>query len=541
MRRRSTPLGNVMRLNEHQRREREDIVVAVVREVLADEEIVANDNFFAVGGDSILALKVISFVADRGLSIDVADVLEADCLAELALLAARAPTRPERLAMEPTRSAAASFMPNLEAPTSASSIRPASALQIGMVFLSEMAGPATGTYLGFYGFRVAPADLGALRVALGRLIDRHEALRSRIDLADHPVPTQIIFLHAPVEPEVVEPAPGTDVAGLLAAWRGRVTEEGIDVSTAPVLRCHVVMSDDVMWVSLATHHSIVDGWSFNRLVVDLLLLYDAALDGQVAELPPVPPRIAAEFVRLEREALNSPPAQSHWAHLVQSDWPSVKGVRTEVPSATQRVAAELSLDVWSGLERAAAALRVPIKSLCLAAHARALGRIQGITELATGLVTNGRPEVDGADRIVGLFLNTVPLVLPTEGAWPELARAALDAERAMVPHRWYPLAAMTSAHGGPLFDVTFNFTHFHVIRELDGLRRTMVDSWWTKDVATFPCMVNVFAEDPMMGTGATVSYDPDLVEAGHARKILGEIESGLLEASRLTLGLLRYG
>lgn len=522
-----------MRRGEQERPNREDpvaAVVAVVREVLANNEITGEDNFFAVGGDSILALQVIVLAARRGLSIDVVDVLGADSLVELAGLAVG------RVRVAPGPVAEDAGGSELTLPPGASAILPASALQIGMMFLAEMAAPRSGAYLSFYGFRVAPADLSSLLVALEGLVERHEALRSRFDLVGHAVPAQVILPWAALEPEVVTAPSGVDVTGLLATWRRRIVDEGIDLSAAPVLRCLVVVSDNALWVGLATHHSLVDGWSFHRLVVDLLLLYDAALDGRVAGLPDVPSGMSAEFVHLEREALDSARARSHWDGLARSRRSRIGGGRAEVASATRRVALEVAPGVWAGLERAAAALRIPAKSLCLAVHARALGRTRQIEEVWTGLVTDCRPEVDGADRVIGLFLNTVPLVLPAAGSWDKLARAAFDAERAMIPHRRYPLAAMTTAHGGPLFDVTFNFTHFHVLRELDGLRRAVADTWWTDDVATFSCMVNVFAQDPVLGTGATVSYDPDRVAASDARTLLGEIEAALTEASRLTAG-----
>src|SRR5262249_29847277 len=75
------------------------------------------------------------------------------------------------------------------------------------------------------------------------------------------------------------------------------------------------------------------------------------------------------------------------------------------------------------------------------------------------------PDHGDAARLCGLFLNTVPLrVRLRPGSWLDLARQAFRAELDLMPHRRYPLARLQEEHGpGPLFETTFNFTHFHVI------------------------------------------------------------------------------
>ncbi|MEN3357965.1 MAG: hypothetical protein V7637_1947 [Mycobacteriales bacterium] len=505
-------------------RYRQDAVRAVVRDVLGDDTVELDDNFFTAGGDSMRSLQVIEGLARRGLAIEVADVLTAQTLGQLARCA-RVPVGPEAAGAGSPASG-----PALAPPAGASAIRPASGLQVGMLFLTEMAGPSTGIYVDFCGVRVSGAvEPGALRTALARVVARHESLRSYFDLASYPVAAQIVLPHATVAPEWSALGERDDARAVIARWRQQVVDEGIDTAAAPPLRCHVGTAPDHFWLTLATHHSVLDGWSFTRLMVDLLLHYDAAMGGTTAELPDIPSGGGAEFVRLERKAINSPAAQRYWRRHTEGAPRPVPGA--EVARASRQLVAPLHEPAWAGLTRTAAALQVPVKSLCLAAHARAVGSWRGAAEVVTGLVTNGRPEIDGADLLVGLFLNTVPLALRTGGGWPEIARAALDAEREMYPYRRYPLATMTSDAGGPLFDVTFNFTHLHVVGELERLASVAVAGWWTEDVATFPVMVDVFTEDPMLGTGAMVSYDPDQVSPTAAQALLDELRAALLDAS----------
>uniref|UniRef100_A0AAU2VDB7 Condensation domain-containing protein n=1 Tax=Streptomyces sp. NBC_00003 TaxID=2903608 RepID=A0AAU2VDB7_9ACTN len=141
----------------------------------------------------------------------------------------------------------------------------------------------------------------------------------------------------------------------------------------------------------------------------------------------------------------------------------------------------------------AARLGLPVKSLFLAAHARALAELTASERTVTAVQVNGRLEEPGSDRVLGLLLNMVPLHLTAGGTWAELAGAAFDAERERQPYRRYPLAALLQLTGGgtPLFNVAFNYTDFHVFDELAALRAISPRDWWFSDQHSFPLMVEI--------------------------------------------------
>jgi hypothetical protein len=124
-------------------------------------------------------------------------------------------------------------------------------------------------------------------------------------------------------------------------------------------------------------------------------------------------------------------------------------------------------------------------------------------------VVDERPEIEGADRLVGLYLNTVPVHLRSVvGDWADLAAGAVTAERRVLPHRRYPLERIEHVLGRPPFDVSFNFAHFRTYAELERLRDVRVDSWWGYDKATLPMLVSVGVDLPRVGTGLRVAFDP---------------------------------
>ena len=115
---------------------------------------------------------------------------------------------------------------------------------------------------------------------------------------------------------------------------------------------------------------------------------------------------------------------------------------------------------------------VPLKSVLLAAHLKVMSFYGGRRDVTTSLVSNGRPENVDGEKLVGLFLNTLPFRLDlTGGTWMELIQQTFQMEQRILPHRRFPLAEIQKLNGGrPLFETAFDFVHFHVYRNLQGYR-----------------------------------------------------------------------
>ena len=92
------------------------------------------------------------------------------------------------------------------------------------------------------------------------------------------------------------------------------------------------------------------------------------------------------------------------------------------------------------------------------------------------MVANGRPEITDGERVLGLFLNTLPYRQHLDGgSWLDLVRQTFANEQEMLPWRRYPLAQIQHEQGGqPLFETVFNFIHLHVYQSLDRLNSLRV-------------------------------------------------------------------
>ncbi len=166
----------------------------------------------------------------------------------------------------------------------------------------------------------------------------------------------------------------------------------------------------------------------------------------------------------------------------------------------------------------ARAAGVPVKTVFLAAYYRLTGLFAGEEPYSIGVVTNGRPEHPNADRMSGLFLNTVPFGFRSAAtSWLEYLRETFAAERALLPHRRFPLAEMRQGGGRVPVDVVFNFVNFY---------RLPAEAWDDSlEIARTDFALSVNANP----AGLTLDADPRYVGAGTCER-LADLYQGLLES-----------
>ena len=204
-------------------------------------------------------------------------------------------------------------------------------------------------------------------------------------------------------------------------------------------------------------------------MTELLNGYHALLGGRTPDWQPLQTSFR-EYVALEKEALDSQEAKAFWLRQLEDVSPLVlpESAQTD-PTSVPRWGKRLSAELTENLRRLALAASVPLKSVVLAAHIRALALATGLDDMLTGLIGNARPEALDGEKIVGLFLNTLPLRARLRGGtWIDLAKQVFEMEQAMMAHRRYPLAQIQNDLGvDKLLHTAFNYVHFHVFEDLD--------------------------------------------------------------------------
>lgn len=344
---------------------------------------------------------------------------------------------------------------------------PMTSLQQGMLLQSEASGDPRLLHNVVLHEVHGRLDGELLARAWAILIGRHAILRTGFDLHGGQAPLQWVHPATAVAAEV----PVHDLCGLdgetrrlrLRAWIEEEQATPFDWSRPPLVRLAALALDERRFaLGVAEHHSVLDGWSLQSLVDELLAVYADLLAGVVAREAEAPAVGFRDYVALEREAEANAASALFWLdYLAGARYRPLPGLAEEGPRRMAAVRVDVPADSLSRLRALAERSGLPLRSLLLAVHGRALCRFSDADEVVTGFVSHGRPEEPGADRLLGLFLNTLPCRLSASVDLLDSARRAFDYERASLEHRRHPLAAIRRRNRELRLDSLFNFVDFH--------------------------------------------------------------------------------
>ncbi|MDI1456916.1 condensation domain-containing protein, partial [Streptomyces sp. ATE26] len=380
----------------------ERALAAIWADVLGTDEIGVTDDFFDLGGESILAARVLARVRDElGVRLTVRDVFTARTVAALAPLLA-----------DPSAASAPEPIP----PAPREGALPLSSAQRRLWYLDDLTAGGTEYNTGVALRLRGALDPDALRRSLLRLAARHASLRTTFPTADG----QGVQRVAP-EPEL--PLRTADVGAEPGARRAEaaealLTEElsrPFDLAAGPLTRALLVrLADDDHLLLLAQHHIVTDGWSVGVLTRELAALYHAEATGEPDALrrPVLQYPDFAVWERAQRASGADTDDLAYWkrhlAGIQQLELPTDRprpAVRTTAGAAHRHL---LPAELTDRLRQLAAGRGTTPFTLFAGAAALLFSRYSGQRDIAFGTVTNGRGRRDLED-VPGFFANTVVL------------------------------------------------------------------------------------------------------------------------------------
>ncbi|MDZ8189313.1 MAG: amino acid adenylation domain-containing protein, partial [Nostoc sp. ChiSLP02] len=460
----------------------EKILAAVWANVLGVENVGINDNFFALGGDSIRSIQIVSGAKEQGLNFSVQQLFQHQTIHSLIQKLKTQENNSTKLELTQPFSliSQADFQ---QVPSGIEDAYPLAMLQMGMIYHSEYS-KDSAVYHDLFSLHLkTPLDVELLQIAVQDLVNHHPVLRASFHLSNFSIPLQLIHQQVEIPFQVEDWCHLNDAEQevALAAWFEAEKKQHFDWTRPPLVRfCVHRRTHETFNLTVSFHHAILDGWSFASMMSELLKRYSSLLGEGVNYVDPPLSVTFRDFVALEQQALASTETQRYWSEKLNNStftklprWSSIPTNTAIQEIGEQEVT--LSPEIFTGLKRLAQSAEVPLKNVLLAAHLRVLNFLNGEEDLVTGVVANGRPEQNDGERVLGLFLNTLPFRLQlTGGTWIDLVKQVFAAEQEMLPHRRYPLAEIQRILGGEsLLETAFNFTHFHVyeqVMELDNLQ-----------------------------------------------------------------------
>ncbi|WP_225821758.1 non-ribosomal peptide synthetase [Streptomyces naphthomycinicus] len=301
-----------------------------------------------------------------------------------------------------------------------------------------------------------PLDETALRGALARIVDRHEALRTGFD-TDGPDQAVRQVVHPPgsLHPHIRTAETTRDE--LTAAIRA-LTPRGIDLARPPLLTATLLRVTDaaepervlVLWA----HHIVLDGWSLGILVRDLTTAYAALAAGE--ETPPAAPSGPqyADFAAWQHDWLRGEQAQRHeeyWRTRLAgvTPLPLAAGPAQDRTTAGDAVPVPLGADLAERLRDVAEAERATPFMALVAGLSVLLAQWTGRDDLVIATAVAGRPRTE-LEGVVGFFVNTLPLRITVreELGFRALLRHVAEVCVTGFAHQDLPFDRIVRAQGG---------------------------------------------------------------------------------------------
>ncbi|MFZ2177037.1 MAG: amino acid adenylation domain-containing protein, partial [Rhodococcus sp. (in: high G+C Gram-positive bacteria)] len=431
----------------------EHLVADAVAEILGVTDVGADADFFALGGNSLSATRVVSrLAAVSGLRIGVRDLFDRPTVAALAALIEQGGDQRPPLVAEHN---------DQPAPLAYAQQR---------LWLLNRVDPESPAYNVAFAVEFdGNLDALALTAALTDVIERHAVLRTVFpDTESGPV-QQVL-------PASVEFVVGDDLA-----------VRGFDLTTEAPLR--LALSEEAPGrhtLTVVLHHIAVDGLSFGPLIRDFAIAYEARTSGHAPDWTPLPIHYT-DFARWQRRVLGDAADPRSRMRRELDYWTSaLDGLPALLPLPTDRprpgtdrltarqVPFRVPAELQGELESIARQQNSTPFMLLHAALAVLLSKLTGAQDLAIGTPTSGRTD-PALDDVVGMFVGTVALrsrIDPRAG-FDELLASVRETDLAAFAHAEVPfelvvdaVAPARSTGHHPLFQVMLAYDNFDSVPDV---------------------------------------------------------------------------
>ncbi len=485
----------------------EELLARIWCEVLHRPQVSIHDNFFGLGGDSILSILIIAKAKQAGLQLTPKQIFKHQTIAALAAVGSTTGTKKaeQGLVTHKARSYTPDVSENqtihslaqrnsswqheeenatvplhlLQLPEDISKLLPddieaaypLAKMQEFMLHHYNNDHQKMGVYHSQQSYDIydESLDLNAFKKALEILVQKHPAFRT-VFITSNAIPVvQVVkksLIFSIIEQDIShikldEQSNYIDVF----MKRDRQNLFNIENSNEPLFRFTIFRKAKNRFEFLMSlHHAIADGWGSSEFLKQLYDLYGAFKKGE--EITVVPSaNVYKEFVALEKEIIGSQDAADFWRlHLNNYIYKPLKPRRASV-NEEEAVTQEclLNSEIISDLQKLCSKLRVSLKTIFLSTYLDLIGTLIKETMVDVGIVANGRTErLSDPFGALGLFWNMVPFcqsISSDKGIQiKNVQQSLIDIE----PYVRYPLLQiLADQQKTELFFATFNFVHFH--------------------------------------------------------------------------------
>ncbi|MGB0866262.1 MAG: condensation domain-containing protein, partial [Granulosicoccaceae bacterium] len=389
-------------------------LAAVWQSQLSLAQVGRSDDFFGLGGDSLLVARTLGAMQTQmGVAVSARDFFANPKLHQLARCIDSGQSEKEQLQLAPLAT------PLPETPLAASQLRLWLQYETTSRNLSQFHVHEAVSIRG-------ALDLDKLEQSLRRVVDRHSALQMQVLTRDHgPVMRWTESFELPIQRH-------SSITESMDQFVERcVEEQRFDLAQGPLVRAHLArVADNEHLLIIVAHHLAVDGWSMSILLRELSAAYEAR------ELPTNPKQFV-EFAVADaklRDNGHYDAQLDYWGEQLANLEPVEFSQDHRVPAvrqfSAQQIEFELSPAIVEQLEHRAKTLNSSVHALLMACYFALLQRHTRSNDIAIATAVHGRNSSE-LDNIVGTFISTLPIRtgVDSQQSFESLVKAVRDTTR----------------------------------------------------------------------------------------------------------------
>ena len=510
----------------------EAILVQIWSQILGVEQVGVNDNFFALGGDSILAAQIIARVREvLPVELSFLTFIESPTVAAMA----RSLETSEGKIAAPSHPIVRRSSKEKKLPL------PYAQEQLWLLQQQDPGSPAHNRPAFFR--LTGRLNVRALEQSLNEIVQRHELLRSTFSSVNGR-PFQLVSPHRPLHLPVVDLRDLSESVRAIEARRlsTEEAERPINLCHGPLLMPALLRLDDQEYMLLITvHHIAFDGWSQGVLLRELALLYEAFSAGKTSPLSELPIQ-CGDFAVWQRERLQGEVLETHLAYWRKQleGAPALLMLRTDRPRPvvqTFRGAREfltLPPNLTKALKTLSRKAEVSLFMTLLGAFQTLLYRYTGQADISVGTLIANRPSAE-IESLIGCFVNQLVLRTDLSGnpSFRELLGRVREVCSGAYAHQELPFCKLVeqiqprrNPSSSPLFQVMLILQNTPPALKFPGFtieRHRAMQGWRSNFDFTLE-----LSEEAASLTGF-LEYNTDLFDSATMRRMLQQFRT-LLEA-----------
>ncbi|MGA3948830.1 amino acid adenylation domain-containing protein [Ralstonia nicotianae] len=501
----------------------EQTLAGIWQTLLGVERVGRHDDFFALGGHSLQAVRLVAQVRSQlGAELGLTELFAQPSLSAVAQAIVRGQ---------------GSALPAITAADRGAPL-PLSFAQQRLWFLAQMEGGSEAYHIPV-GLRLkGELDEDALRRALDRIVARHEALRTCFEVQEGQAVQRVASADVGFALDCVDLQGQADREQALATLSEREANTPFDLAHGPLIRGRLVKLGEHEHVLLITmHHIVSDGWSQGVLARELGTLYEAYRSGGEDPLPALPIQYA-DYAVWQRRWLEGGELQRHGTYWEQAlaSAPTLLSLPTDRARPAQQDYAGGSVEVAfdetlsAGLRKLSQRHGTTLFMTVLAGWSALLSRLSGQDEVVVGSPVANRTRSE-VESLIGFFVNTLALRVEVGGVTvSELlgrvkakvleAQAHQDLPFEQVVERVRPVRSLSHS---PVFQAALSWLNTEAVGlslELEGLTIEGVDAG--QAAAKFDLTLEL--RETSEGIAGSLDYATALFDRATIERYLGYLQ-----------------